>query len=228
MVSQAPPSRIAVCSSTIDSRGVTRTRMRSRIASSAGSERHATTSPARASARAGRFREDLYYRLDVVSIELPPLRRRGDDVVDLAHHFLTKYARKHRKPVTRFEPNALDLMRAHSWPGNVRELENAVQRAVVLAVGDAVTAANLPAALTSAVEGPAAAAAADLPFTQARRSMLEAFEHRYVESVLRRSGGNAAEAARIAGLDRSNFRRLVRRHGLDLGRFRAGDDKRPS
>src|SRR5439155_27379380 len=96
----------------------------------------------------GRFREDLYYRLNVIALNLPPLRERREDVPLLAQHFLRKYARQTGKDVKRISPDALAALSAHAWPGNVRQLENAIERAVVLAPRDEVTLADLPAEIS--------------------------------------------------------------------------------
>jgi DNA-binding NtrC family response regulator len=164
---------------------------------------------------AGRFRADLFYRLHVISITLPPLRKRPDDIALLAAHFL----QRHRGPrqVECFTPAALAALRRYPWPGNVRELEHLVERCAVLATGSRIDLPDLPEKIMrdSAVpEAPGAAALAapppDLSFTDARA----AFERAYLAAGLRAAGGNRAEAARRAGLDRSFHHRLLKRHGL--------------
>jgi two-component system response regulator HydG len=179
--------------------------------------------------REGKFREDLYYRLDVIQIALPALRDRREDVALLAGHFLRKYARRMGKGVHEIAPDALRELEARPWPGNVRELENAIERAVVLARGDVVTREDLPrgerderaeqgaqggspSAAGGAQNGAQGAAAyAGLPYAEARRRALLDFERDYVATVLARAGGNISQAAREAGLDRSNFKRVLRR-----------------
>lgn len=160
----------------------------------------------------GVFRQDLFYRLNVVSLKLPPLRERRQDLPALVHHFVRKSAARFDRAVTKLDPEALERFLSYSWPGNVRELENAIERAVVLARTDTITADLLPTELRpSVVTLPAVPAAASL------RSLADAradFERQYLEQVIRRAEGNTAEAARIAGVDRSNFRRLLKRHGL--------------
>jgi two-component system response regulator HydG len=190
--------------------------------------------------QAGQFRRDLYYRLNVIAIELPPLRERGDDVLLLANHFLQKYARSmHREPKP-LAPDAIRALREHPWPGNVRELEHAIEHAMVLSQRESLTAADLPfakqpAALreegtlpgvghatTAAGEAPPLGAVASmmgdlagLPYPEAKRRLVALFDETYTSEVLRRVGGNTSEAARRAGLDRSNFRRLLKRHKDD-------------
>jgi DNA-binding NtrC family response regulator len=167
---------------------------------------------------AGGFRKDLYYRLKVIEIQLPTLRERVDDVELLAYHFLQKYARRVGREVKRLSPDAMQLLRAYAWPGNVRELEHAIEHAVVLAQGDAVQPQDLPIQRARLTEAPPSDAPArapsselDLPYPEAKRRALDRFDRLYVRELLKRSGGNLSEAARQAGLDRSNFRRIVRK-----------------
>jgi two-component system response regulator HydG len=177
------------------------------------------------------FRADLYYRLNVVSLTLPPLRERRDDVPLLAAHFLHKHARVSGDELPpRFTPRAAHALSAYDWPGNVRELENAVQHALVLAHGALIDVDALPQRIaaagptctpellhTTASDPEAIDWADELPFTQARRQAQERFERTYLTRLLSHSGGNISEAARRAGLDRSNFRRILARHGLLAG-----------
>jgi DNA-binding NtrC family response regulator len=155
---------------------------------------------------AGTFRADLFYRLDVVRIEIPPLRERREDVPLLVHHFL----RKHGGPqgrVTGIEDAALEALVLAEWPGNVRELENAIESALALAPGPLLRLADLPGARRRA---PAAAAAppADLPLS------LEAYERCALERALRETGGDATRAARLLGIGRSTFYRRLAHHGI--------------
>lgn len=173
---------------------------------------------------AGRFREDLYYRLNVIAIELPALRERRDDIPILAQHFLRKFTRKAGKEIRRLTPEALAALSSFGWPGNVRQLENALERAVVLARGDELTVDDLPEALGEAKNNAhthdtgqaidlVARALADVPYAEAKRRMVRDFDRAYAQQLLDRSNGNVSEAARLAGLDRSNFRRVLRKHG---------------
>jgi len=176
---------------------------------------------------AGRFREDLYYRLNVVPISLPALRERREDIPLLAYHFLQKYAARSSSQVKKISPEAMRLLSAHHWQGNVRELENAIEHAVVFCRDDTLTPAELPFGRPSngappdpnGVGGHGSAEAAnaalfDLPYREAKERSLEAFETAYFEGLLARTEGNVSEAARQAGLDRSNFRRAVKRAGV--------------
>ncbi len=176
----------------------------------------------------GRFREDLYYRLNVIAIHLPALRDRRDDVPLLAQHFLRKFAKKTGKEVRRLSPEALAALAAYAWPGNVRQLENAIERAVVLAKGDEVGTSDLPDPIGGSRIGPSSERAppagvsdalavltrglVDVPYAEAKRRLLRDFDRAYAQHLLDRSHGNVSEAARLAGLDRSNFRRVLRKH----------------
>jgi two-component system response regulator HydG len=173
---------------------------------------------------AGAFRTDLFYRLNVINISLPPLRERGDDTLVLAYHFLEKYARRLGREAKRLGPDAVAAIMEYTWPGNVRELEHAVERATVLAQGPTISARDLPAEMRPDVRSSAPARAtaspsrlsipaqlADLPFADAKRLAMLQFEEAYVAEMMRRSGGNLSEAARQAGVDRSNFKRIVRK-----------------
>jgi DNA-binding NtrC family response regulator len=168
---------------------------------------------------AGTFRDDLYYRLAVITIALPPLRDRRGDVALLAYHFLRRSAERAGKPIRHIAPDALEALAAFSWPGNVRELENVIERAVVLGHGDTLTAAELPPALRSrqlaALWEGGAQPLGETGYNEAKARALRAFDRVYVQTLLERTGGNVSEAARLAGLDRSNFRRIIKRAGLD-------------
>ena len=170
----------------------------------------------------GRFREDLYYRLNVIAIHVPPLRERPEDIALLSYHFLRKHSERLGKQVGHVAPEALEALQAYRFPGNVRELENLIERAVVLGRDDTLRLADLPPALRDGAL-PAASGLehfAHLRFRKARTLSMAAFEQRYVTELLRRVEGNISEAARLAGLDRSNFKRIVKRAGIDPPEFR--------
>jgi two-component system response regulator HydG len=165
--------------------------------------------------REGRFREDLYYRLDVVAIRLPALRERPGDVEELARHFLARAApRLGRAAVTGFTPDALELLRRHRWPGNVRELENVVEQALVFAEGEVVVAADLPDTLRRA---PAAQAPAPAPLTTGERSLtevLEDLERRLILDAYERARGVKAETARLLGIKPSALYYKLEKYGI--------------
>ena len=172
-----------------------------------------------------KFRQDLFYRLNVVVLQVPPLRERTDDLPLLAAHFLEKHGGADAPALS---PEALDAMIGYSWPGNVRELENAIMHAVALHHGEVIGPDTLPAAITrtagSSQSLPVAMAREDgelEPLTEAKRRATAAFEKRYLITAMERAKGSVSEAARLAGLDRTNFRRLLQRHGLEATSFKA-------
>ncbi len=162
------------------------------------------------------FREDLYYRLNVLAIDLPRLASRPEDIMLLAHHFLLKHRERMKKSVNGFSDATVHALTTHDWPGNVRELENAVARAIVLCPGQEIDAAQLPPGIGGAVPlaDVEAAGVAHLPYAQAKKATLSAFERTYLNAKLKASGGNISQAARDAGMDCSNFKRLLRESGL--------------
>jgi two-component system response regulator HydG len=175
----------------------------------------------------GKFREDLYYRLNVVAISLPPLRERREDIPLLAYHFLQKYAARSSSPVRKISPDAMRILQAQRWEGNVRELENAIEHAVVFCRDSQIAPSDLPFSKkqSSSVEPPVDPAAngsagagplMDLPYKEAKDRAVHAFDSSYFTSLLQRAGGNVSEAARQAGLDRSNFRRAAKRAGVRM------------
>jgi DNA-binding NtrC family response regulator len=161
----------------------------------------------------GRFREDLFYRLNVVRIVLPPLRERREDVPMLAHHFLQKYSGG-SGAVRGFVPETLAQLQRYHWPGNVRELENAIERAVSLGHGTLILPDDLPDTVrrTRAEDG----TIGKDPAEEAALVTLEEMEKRYLQKVLRETGGNKARAAKVLGIDRRTLYRMAERFGLEL------------
>ncbi len=234
----------------------------------------ATNANLRASIANGSFRQDLFYRLNVIAVILPPLREREDDVLRLAQHFLQRSSEIAGRPTPRLAPDAAMALTRYAWPGNVRELEHAIERAIVLHEGDVITAAALPPEVLAALSAPslpvtsmggfsftsapnaftvvpgatfpggalmpvpvplapppvamappaspllahsrsvedlvAALSLHELAYADAKKRVLNEFTEAYVAALLRVTGGNMSEAARRSGLDRSNFRRLLR------------------
>jgi two-component system response regulator HydG len=170
---------------------------------------------------AGRFRQDLYYRLAVIHIDLPPLRDRGDDIVLLARHFL-KELQQQTPRVTEFAPQSLELLRRYRWPGNIRELRNAVERGIALARETAIAPADLPPALRKADggDGPSDAAATFKSSASSRSETMGDAEREYLASLLRENSGNVAGSARQAGMSRQGMHKLLKKHGLDAADFR--------
>jgi transcriptional regulator with GAF, ATPase, and Fis domain len=163
----------------------------------------------------GRFREDLFYRLNVVRILLPPLRERREDIPMLAHHFLQKCSGGD-KLIQGFVPDTMALLQRYHWPGNVRELENVIERAVSLSHGPLVLPDDLPEAVRTAG---AAESEASRETTRGRSQLptLEEMEKQYLMRVLREVGGNKVKAARILGIDRRTLYRMAERFGVLLG-----------
>ena len=157
----------------------------------------------------GQFRPDLYYRLNVVKLRLPPLSERREDIALLAQHFLTTLAERHRKPVKGFAPDALEALVTAPWPGNARQLYNVVEQVCVLATAPLVPLAQVQRAL----QMPAADV---LNYQHAKQR----FERDYLNQLLKLTSGHVAEAARLADRNRTEFYRLMQKHGLDPQLFR--------
>jgi two-component system response regulator HydG len=174
--------------------------------------------------KGGKFREDLFYRLNVINVPLPPLRERVEDIPLLAHHFLRRYTERLGKKVRAVAPEAIDLCSGYRWPGNVRELENAIERAVVLCRGDTIVPADLPPAVTGRTaplvrEVPATGEEAtwlSLSYAAAKEQALRRFEKGYVDALMKACDNNISAAARKAGMDRSNFKRVLRKYRTDV------------
>jgi DNA-binding NtrC family response regulator len=166
------------------------------------------------SVRKREFREDLFYRVNVIAITLPPLRERTGDVALLAYHFLSRYGRNRERPLEGVEPAALHLLEGYTWPGNVRELQNVVERACALADGPLLTLSDLPEHVRGRGRPAPAAPGRDLPLREAREAWLHAFTEEYLAELLRRHGGNISQAAKTAGVDRKTLHRLLAKHKL--------------
>jgi DNA-binding NtrC family response regulator len=151
----------------------------------------------------GTFREDLYFRLNVIAIDIPPLRKRGDDVLLLIHHFATAFAKELGNPAPRFSDEALQLLRNYHWPGNVREVENLIQRLVVMSEGELIEVPDLPSLLRFSA----------LRETGFDRTLAEV-EAEYIRNVLASVDGNRTRAAKILGIDRKTLREKVKIYNL--------------
>jgi len=167
----------------------------------------ATNKDLKEAVRRGEFRDDLYYRLNVVTIQLPPLRERVEDIPLLAQHFLNKFALENQKVVTTFSPDAMDFLMKYEWPGNVRELENAIERAVVLAKNSTITAADLS---LQNLPSPRQASAG---------KSLEEVEKDHILSVLAETRRNYSKAARVLGITRMTLYNKIKKYGLDVKRI---------
>ncbi len=166
--------------------------------------------------RAGGFREDLFYRLSVIPVRVPPLRERGEDVLLLAETFLRRYSHEFSRNMVGFSEEAREALIAYHWPGNVRELRNAVERMVLLEDKELIDLGSLPSGIGRA--RPTRIAGLDEtfvgPFNSAKKRVVESFEREYLDSLLRQCGGNVTQASLIAEVDRSSLQRLFRKYGL--------------
>ncbi|HSM31793.1 MAG TPA: sigma-54 dependent transcriptional regulator, partial [Woeseiaceae bacterium] len=172
----------------------------------------------------GEFRDDLYYRINIFPIEIPPLRERRDDIPALANHFLTQVSQEINLRPSEFSPGALNLLMNHDWPGNVRELENVVERAVILASGDVIRQGHLVD-----IMGMLPQIDLDVPRTSeelkqlkkaVRQKSVESVEKQFVLGALKRNGWNVTRAAEETGMQRSNFQALMAKYDI---RIRGGD-----
>ena len=184
----------------------------------------ATHRDLKSDSQAGRFREDLFYRLNVFPIRMPPLRERADDILLLAAHFLDKYARIYQRPVEGFDPETLRALASWPWPGNVRELENVIERAVAVAARPLVLLADLPRELH---EIPDAALPAgvlvQMPYREVVDLARERVSREYLSALLREFKGNVTQAAGRAGMERESLHRLLRRYSLQSEEFKRPD-----
>ncbi|MCA1567769.1 MAG: sigma-54 dependent transcriptional regulator [Acidobacteria bacterium] len=173
----------------------------------------ATNADLKEAVKSGKLRQDLFYRLNIIPLRLPPLRERREDIARLAQHFLSKHAAKSNRPGLRFSPDALLALARHDWPGNVRELENVVEREVALNRGEVITLLNLD---LPSVESPVA----HTTFQAAKAQIISQFERNYLDELLRAYQGNVTKAAQVAHKNRRALSQLIRKHGINVKRFR--------
>jgi len=171
----------------------------------------ATNRDLKAAIAEGQFRDDLYYRLNIVPIRIPPLRDRKEDIPLLANHFLRKFAKEHDKDVSEISPLALQKLVGYNWPGNIRELENKIQQTVVVATEDTIRPEDidLPGEMRS--------------FKEEKSKIVADFEHNYVAKLLSLHDGNITRASRAAGMDRKNFWQLMKKYKVNAVDF--GEDR---
>ena len=185
--------------------GSTRIRVEARVLA-------ATNKDLRAEIRAGRFREDLYLRLNVVPISVPPLRERSEDIPLLAEHFMAVLAKEYGRRAKRLEGEAMEALRRYTWPGNVRELRNVIERLMIMVPGDRVTARDL-LFLEQSASSPLPSdegAAPTMPLHDAR----DDFERQYILRALAAQQGNISRTADVLGVERSNLYRKMRAFGI--------------
>jgi DNA-binding NtrC family response regulator len=170
--------------------------------------------------REGLFREDLLYRLQVVTIELPPLRERSEDIPLLARHFFTQLTVQTSKRLEGISSAAMMVLEAYQWPGNVRELRNVIERAITLTESTHITPLDLPPALLTAVEEAPSGESGAGEFQREKQGLIAQFEREYTQRLLEEVGGNVAEAARRAGMERAAFHRLMRKYAIEAAPYR--------
>jgi Nif-specific regulatory protein len=175
----------------------------------------ATNRDLEAAMEAGEFRQDLYYRLNVFPVHIPPLRERKSDILLLADHFAAKYAAANHKEIRRISTPAIDMLTAYHWPGNVRELENCIERAVLLSSDGVIHGHHLPPTLQTADQSDTTAAGS-------LEALLENYERELIVEALKKSRGNRARAARSLGVSERVMGLRVEKYGIDAKRFREG------
>jgi DNA-binding NtrC family response regulator len=167
----------------------------------------------------GTLRQDLFFRLNVVPVRVPPLRARPDDIPLLAQHFLRRYAEEYGRSGLRLSAGVLRLLREYAWPGNVRELQNIMERMVSLATNGEIAVEEVSEELRGAIpvrqNGGSREYAADRPFHDAKADAIAEFEKHYLQDLLSRNRGNISQAARQAGIDRKTIHRMLLKHGLE-------------
>lgn len=174
----------------------------------------AANSPLENAVKARVFREDLYYRLNIMAFSLPPLRSRRDDIPTFAWHFLAKYSSDYGKPITEILPDAFHKLLHHEWPGNVRELEHTIERAVLFSQQGAIRGSDLGLPAEQTPQPPPS-------FQEAKARVVAQFEKDYIEGLLVAYNGNVSRAAKAAQKNRRAFWELIRKHRIDLRPFRS-------
>ena len=164
----------------------------------------------------GDFREDLFYRLNVVPITLPSLRKRRDDIPILANHFLNLYNMELGKKIKMISPAAINILSSYTWPGNVRELENVIERAVVLAHKNILDKQDIPLDLSAKKDDNTyETAKGQLSYNEAKKGIVESFEKDFFTGIMDKTGGNISKAAELSGMDRKNFYQKLKRLNID-------------
>jgi DNA-binding NtrC family response regulator len=168
-----------------------------------------------------KFREDLYYRLNVVQIELPPLRERPEDISLLTTHFTQKYARPGHPPA-QLTPEAMDLLLNFSWPGNIRQLENAIERACITASDGIITPKQLPLEPRTGSPSSNSQMSVDIsrPLPDQLAEVTSAFEKRYLRKMMRKTRGHVGRCAKLSGLSRRSITDKIAQYGIDKSEFK--------
>jgi DNA-binding NtrC family response regulator len=165
------------------------------------------------------FREDLYYRINVMRIDLPPLRERPEDVAALASHFFARFKSQMQKDVGAISSEAMEVLQHHRWPGNIRELQNAVHRALIVCTGDEILPDNLPASVVDTLPASPTGSVTGT-FFSLREQRLAAFELEYLRAQLERHHGDVAAAADEAEIPKGTYYRLMKKYDLTASQFK--------
>ena len=185
----------------------------------------ATNSDLKARMAAGEFREDLYYRLCVVEVGLPPLSERPDDIPLLVDHFLTRHSPAAGEATKRVPPELMAQLVTHPWPGNVRELENLIRRGVVMSGGEDLTPEAVGWQAVSCVADLETDDLSDIPYREAKEEVLSQFNRRYIRKALEMTGGNVTRAAKRSRIERQSFQQIMRKYDIRSEAFRTGAKK---
>ena len=165
--------------------------------------------------KSGKFREDLFYRLNVIPIRISPLRERQEDIPLLVNHFL-KSMQNEVKVETTISPDAMDFLQSYNWPGNIRELKNMVERLSILASNNRIEVSDIPSSIVKgAGSNTSSSYVTALPFKDAKNKWLRSFEQKYLEQILEKHKGNITKAAEASGVNRKTFQRLIIKYGLE-------------
>jgi DNA-binding NtrC family response regulator len=168
----------------------------------------------------GEFREDFFYRINVLPIRLPPLRERPEDIPAIANHLLAKHCAQQQMPLKRISADLIRMFQAHHWEGNVREMENVILQGMLFSQDVEILPGEVQ--LPASTRAAAPAAADNLPYREAKERTLNAFNREYIGRLLEESGGNVSQAARECGLERQALQQIMRRYGIDPKPFRKG------
>ncbi|MGH7455497.1 MAG: sigma-54 interaction domain-containing protein, partial [bacterium] len=182
----------------------------------------ATNKDLRQAVTDGIFREDLFYRLNVMLIQIPPLRERLEDLPPLAFCFLQEYAKRCHKEINDIEYGAMQLLSAHRWPGNVRELQNVLERSVVLEKSPVLTRKTLASCLQPSAQPDESSFFKDRPYHEAKDELLDHFDRDYIAGFLKKHDGNITKASKEAGLGYRNFYEKMKKHGISKWEFKHG------
>jgi DNA-binding NtrC family response regulator len=165
----------------------------------------------------GCFRKDLYYRINIINVLLPPLRERSGDITLLTEHFVRQFQIRYNQPRRKLHPNSMDALKYYDWPGNIRELENLLHREFLLADGDVIVLAQFTDMIKERRKNKDRRFIKmfDQPLVKAKNNLINEFEQQYLLSALNKANGNISEAARLAGKERRSFTRLLEKHDLD-------------